>query len=195
MYKSSNDPQALMTAAIQHKIAGDTLLICSQGRQKLPVRAAIFEQYAKSTRLALMSFAAQKKIKFPSHHLIITLLELFALCEFHGLELQNTSDFCVENFERLLVSYDEESGCKFIIKTASYTADLIWPKMYTAHFIEAIQSIVAPAISQALKPTVRNADRYSPFAVGDSPLMPDFEFAIGQPGPACFPGLCNRASE
>jgi len=168
MRELSNNPQALIVVATQHRIAADILLLCSQGdrqgNQKLPVRAVICEQYAKSIRLALESFVAQKELNPFSRRQEMTLHELFLYCESHGLELQDTPDFSTENFETLLIAFAEGSNYKFFPRNAAYTADLVWPKLYAAHLIEVVRSVVAGAVSD----------------------LPGFAFSTGQPGQACF---------
>lgn len=192
MYENNNDPRVLMIAATQHKIAGDFLLNGSNGKQKLPVRAVICEQYAKSIRLALESFAAHKELEIANHCLKMNLYEFFVYCESHGLHLHDTSDFSTENFEMLLVAIDEKSSYRFYQTNANCTADLVWPQLYTAHLIGVIRSIIDNVTNNHALTAVRSAARPSAFPAGTLSGAPGSGFAIGQPVP--FPGSLRPGS-
>ena len=142
MYDRITDSQALMTAAIEHRIAADALLAECQSRKRLPVRTVIVEQYATSLRLALESFLACQELISIDRRPALTLHALFLHCERHGLDLPDTADFSTENFEVLLVACDENSNFRNSSRNACYTADLVWPQLYAAHLIEAVQSMI-----------------------------------------------------
>ena len=194
MHKTSDDSQTLMIGATQHRIAGDFLLSGSRATHNLPVRAVICEQYAKSIRLALESFAAHKELDVANVRSKLTLHELFLYCERHGLELRDTPDFSTENFEVLLVACDEKSDYDSSSRNACYTSDLVWPQLYAAHLIEAIQSILDRAANRHVKPALQGTDRHAPFPAGNLPGARGSAVVMAQPGPAHLRDRYDRAA-
>ena len=194
MYQTCNDSRALMIAATHHRIAGDFLLAGSRGKDRLPLRAVICEQYTKSMRLALESFVTHRGVELEWHDARRNLFELFVYCKKLGLELRDTPDFSTENFEMLLVACGEQNYYESSSQNANYTTDLVWPQLYAAHLIEVITLIIEQNSNFIYNNNGTNSERRAAVPVRGVPSVPGRNFPIRQPGSAYVQDCFGRAA-